>query len=324
MAKHKTGGIADSGIVNITTAGRRRTDFASLNEVGDIELINYSGKQGFFTPLVDENKPNESEKNLEKILLAMKEQLKLVQLENLDLRMQLDADRKKNHRSPDDFATAVSHSLDSLQTRLHEMKNPVSRFAIKAFDVEFTVSVEVTEMGTIDYRFITPEEDIDPSRLSKIKMSVVPLPKDTSAGTWKTPDFTPMTDVEEIQGIGETYQKTLNRNGIYTLSDLLTAGTRVRSKIELSKMLGVDRQRLSEWLSHAELMTIKGIDGRAAEVLANIGITSLEKLAKQNPEELLTAYNAEVERMGHASVRPVTQSQLETWINSARVYIGVD
>jgi len=75
-------------------------------------------------------------------------------------------------------------------------------------------------------------------------------------------------------------------------------------------------------VSHAELMTIKGIDGRAAEVLANIGITSLSKLADQDTQALLETYNAEVKTLGHASVLPVTQERLETWISSARLYVG--
>lgn len=322
MANDESTRVLDGDIVSLTAVGRRRTDFSGIRGSGDVELISYSGKQGFFTPLVDENNPEASEKNLQKILLAMKDNLKQVQFENLELKTQLDAERQKKHRTPDDFATAVSHSLDSLQSRLHEMKNPVSRFAIKEFNVEFKVHVEVTEMGTIDYRFISPEEDIDPNRLSKIKMSVVPLPKDSNSGTWSAPDFTPLLDVEEIQGIGETYQKTLNRSGIYTISDLLAAGTRVRSKIELSKILDVDHRRLGEWLSHAELMTIKDIDGRSAEVLANIDVSSLEKLAKQDSQVLLETYNAEVKKLGHASIQPTTEKQIEGWISTAQLYVG--
>lgn len=322
MPKKKATTISDSDVVNIATAGRRRTDYSSLTAVGDIELISYAGKRGLFTPLTDIKNPEESEQNLEKILLALKENLRQVQFENLELKGELEAYKKKHNRTPDDFATAVSHSLDSLQSRLNDMKNPVSRFAIKEFNVEFTVSVEVTELGTIDYRFISPDENIDPNLLSKIKMSVVPLPKDTGSGTWDAPEFSPLMDVEEIQGMDEAYRKTLNGRGIYTISDLLTAGTRVRSKIELSKMLGVDRRRLAKWLSYAELMTIKGIGGHAAEVLANIGIPSLEKLARQNPEEMLEAYNAEVEKLGHTKVSPATLPQVETWIKSARVYVG--
>ena len=37
------------------------------------------------------------------------------------------------------------------------------------------------------------------------------------------------------------------------------------SKMELSKLLGVDKNRLSEWLSQAELLSVRAIDSHAAE-----------------------------------------------------------
>jgi len=323
MAETIGGGGTEGGQISMAPVfGRRRSDLSDVKGVGDTRLIKFSGKQGFFIPLTDKDFPEESEDNLEKLLLAMQEQVKQLQLENLKLKQRLEEEIKKKHRTPDDFATAVSHSIDSLQTRLNDMKNPVSRFAIKEFNVDMTVFAEVTPLGTIDYRFIAPEDDVDPQRLTRINMSVVPLPKETDAGSYTSPAFTPMLDIEEIQGVGEVYQKRMNDGGIYTLNDLLTAGTRVRSKVELSKMLDVDHSRLGEWLSHAELMTIKDIDGRSAEVLADIGIVSLAQLAAQEPDVLTEKYNQRVEEMGHATVKMQSTEMLETWITSARTYVG--
>ena len=302
--------------------GRRRSDFSGVQEIGDLELISYQGKQGFFAPVADVNKPNESQANLEQIILAMKEQMNTLQFENHNLKTKVEETIKKRQRTPDDFSTAISHSVDSLQSRLNDMKNPVSRFAIKEFEAEFNVFVDVTEMGTIDYRFISPEEDIEPDRLSKIKISLVPLPKETQTGTWSSPHFTPLRDVEEIQGIGESYQKLLNRKNIYTVADLLTAGTRVRSKIELSKMLGVDKNRLLEWLAQAELLSVKAIDSHAAEVLVNIGVKNLANLAEQEDESLVKSYNREVKKIGHAVFQKIDANIAKEWILTARAFAG--
>ena len=305
-----------------STLGRRHSDIRGFQEIGDLELISYQGKQGFFAPLVDVNQPKESQANLEQIILAMKEQMKTLQFENHHLKAKLEETIKAKQRTPDDFSTAVSHSVDSLQARLNDMKNPVSRFAIKEFEAEFNVIVDVTEMGTIDYRFISPEEIIEAERLSKIKMSLVPLPRDTQTGTWSSPHFTPLRDVEEIQGVGAAYQKLLNQKNIYTVADLLTAGTRVRSKIELSKLLGVDKNRLSEWLSQAELLSVKAIDSHAAEVLVNIGVMNLANLSEQEEESLVATYNQEVEKMGHAVLRKIDEKVARDWIQTARAFAG--
>lgn len=316
----------DSGLKSIIqfnqTFGRRRSDLNNITGVGATELIEFAGKQGLFTPLTDPEQPEASENNLQQLLLSMQQQMSQLQVENLQLKEQLEQEQIKRHRTPDDFASAISHSLDSLQTRLNESKNPVSRFAIKELDIDMRVYAEVTELGTIDYRFIKPEEKIDPNRLTKFKMTVVPLPKEDMTGSWTRPDFTPMRDIEEVQGIGEVYQKRLNKSNIYTVSDLLSVGTRARSKIELAAMLEVDHNKLSDWLNQAELMTLKDIDGRAAEVLADLNITSLALLAEQNPEQLHAAYNQRVAEVQHASLKPVSIEVVNKWISNAKVFVG--
>jgi predicted flap endonuclease-1-like 5' DNA nuclease len=304
------------------TLGRRKSDLSELTGLGSTELIQFAGKQGLFTPLTDPDQPEESENNLQQLLLSMKQQMSQLQAENLQLKQQLQEERIKSHRTPDDFATAISHSIDSLQARLNESKNSVSRFALKQMDIDMRVFAEVTEMGTLDYRFIKPEESIDPQRLTNLKLTVVPIPKEDMTGSWTSPEFTPMRDIEEIQGIGEAYQRRLNQKNIYTVGDLLRVGTRVRSKVELANLLEVDHNRLSEWLNQAELMTVKDIDGRSAEVLAEIGITTLSQLAEQNEEQLLEIYNQRAAEKQHASLPPATIEQVKQWVKSASAYVG--
>lgn len=320
-SKTESGGGNGSIQLN-NTFGRRKSDLSEMTGIGSTELIKFADKQGLFIPLTDKDYPEESESNLQQLLLSIKKQMSQLQIENLQLSKMLEEERIKNHRTPDDFATAISHSIDSLQVRLNETKNPVSRFAIKEFDIEMRVYAEVTKMGTIDYRFIPPEEEVDPNRLTNIKMVVVPLPKEDQVGSWTSPDFTPMVDIEEIQGIGEAYQKRLNQSNIYTISDLLTMGTRVRSKVELAKMLEVDHDRLTDWMDQAELMTIKDIDGRSAEVLAELGIKKLNQLADQDPDQLLATYNARVAEKDRATLTAKSKETVGKWVASARAYVG--
>jgi len=291
----------------------------SLHATDFSRLVNVEGKLGLFTPLTDPDDGLTSNENLEQIIQLLRDQVAELQGENQSLRQGLKDVAEASRRTPDDFAAAIGHSVDSLQARLYNMQNPVSRFAMREFSIEANVHVGVTALGTVEYRFLEPEEKVDPNRLSKINMSLVPIPKD-SAG-WDPADFTPFSDIEEIQGIGEAYQRRLNQHNIFSVSDLIHAGTRARSKVELAAMLEVDRNKLSVWLGQAELMTIKSIDGRKAEVLHNIGIHSLEQLATQVAETLTSTFNEKVAEMNHATLKPVEQTEVEQWITAALSYV---
>lgn len=256
------------------------------------------------------------------VMQSLQGEITRLQTENISLKKNLRVVSKQRIRTPDDFSTALSHSIDSLQTRLSQMKNPISNFAVRELTLETNVHIEVTELGTIDYRFVGPGDDIPPENLSKLKINLVPLPKESNAGSWTYPAFTPYVDIDEIQGIGEAYKEKLNEHQIFTVSDLVNVSTRMRSKVELASMLEVDHKRLGEWVSHAEMMTIRTIDGRAAEVLYNIGITSLEKLSNAGKEALTAQYNNMIAKMKFASLSKVTEEQAQEWIEAAKSFVG--
>lgn len=300
--------------LRLATTALKRVDTSRLIKVGD--------QQGIFTPLTKSDQPEGSSDNLETVIDALREDLLALTEENQTLRQQIAALEAAGSRTPDDFASAVSHTLDTLQSRLSETKNPVSRFAVRNFSIEANVYVDVSPLGTIDYRFTRPGDAVDPARLSKLKLDLVPLPKEDRSGSWTHPEFTPFIDVEEVQGIGEEYKKRLNAQQIYTVGDLLSAATRVRTQAQLAATLRVQREHLAQWLVNAELMTIKDIDGRQAEVLAGLGINSLDALAAQEPETLAAAYNAQVASAGVDALRPVTPAQVKTWIDTAAAYAG--
>jgi len=253
---------------------------------------------------------------------SLQDEIARLQSENLSLKKSQEQILVQRVRTPDDFATALTHSVDSLQTRMSQMKNPVCNFAIREMTLETNVHIEVTELGTIDYRFIGPNDDIKPEKLSKIRINLVPLPKESPACSWTQRAFTPYADIDEIQGIGDTFKKKLNEHQIFTVSDLLNASTRMRSKIELASMLEVDHNRLGEWVSHAELMTIRPIDGKMAEVLFKTGISSLELLAKAQKETLTVDYNNQVKKMKVASLAQISEKEASEWIGAAKSWVG--
>lgn len=295
-----------------------------LKRVESEAVIDYNGRYGLFTPLTSDKEEAEevSTENLHTIIELMRQDIGRLQERNLELEQRQHETLQQPTRTPDDVMTAVTHSVDSLQAKLAQMANPVSDFVIREFSIETKAYVDVTPLGTIEYRFLQPGDDVDPACLSQLRMTLAPVPKKDMAGSYTGPGFTPFEDIEEIQGIGEVYKKQLNSHNIYTVSDLLHAGTRVRSRVELAAMLEVDHKRLGEWLGHAELLTIKEIDARAAEVLFTIGVDGLSNLAEADPNDLADRYNQQVQKMDHAVLKSIDPDEADNWISSAKLFVG--
>lgn len=259
---------------------------------------------------------------LQELDLRSREKIVALQQMEITLRDQLGQTQQRSGREPDDFASAVSHSLDTLQSRLTGLSNPVTDFAVREFQIDAKVAVNVTALGTVEYRFIQPGEAVDPAAVSNVSMKVVPVPKQTQAGSWSPVEFTPSAGVEEIRGIGKHLRETLNQQGIYTVGDLLHAGGRVRGSVELASVLEVDRYRVDEWLAHAQLLTIRDVTGRIAGVLYEIGVRSLKELAAREPGELAAAFNAQVLATGRKRVAEVTAASVTPWVRAARTFLG--
>jgi predicted flap endonuclease-1-like 5' DNA nuclease len=253
--------------------------------------------------------------------LAQREAIVELKQKEMLLQEQL-AGKRQGGREPDDFASAVSHSLDTLQSRLTGLSNGMTDFAVREFQIDAKVAVNVTSLGTVEYRFIQPGEAIDATAVSSVSLKVVPIPRQTQAGSWSPVEHTPAAGVEEIRGIGKQLRQELNGHGIYTVGDLLHAGGRVRGSVELAGMLEVDRYRVDEWLAHAQLLTIRDVTGRIAGVLYEIGVRSLRELAAREPVELAAAFNTQVELTGRKRVALQTAASVTPWVRAARNFLG--
>jgi predicted flap endonuclease-1-like 5' DNA nuclease len=92
-------------------------------------------------------------------------------------------------------------------------------------------------------------------------------------------------DIIDIEGIGETYAKKLNKVGIVKLEDLMTL-TKARIK-ELSVKTKVSTKLFDKWQEHANLMKIDGIGPEYSDALNQIGIDSVKELANRAAQATL-------------------------------------
>jgi hypothetical protein len=308
----------DPRIAAASLIDSRLIDAMEFKPVGSSSLVNVDGRLGVFTPVTDGDSGAD---NAEAVIAALRKELTRLENENAVLRRQLAEVEAARKRSPDDFASAVAHTLDTLQHKLAQTTNPISRFAVREVAIDAQVTVDVSPLGTLEYRFVRPEDTIDPSKLSRIRLDLVPLPRE-DAGLSTGPEFSPWAGVEDIIGVGETWRGALNRQQIYTINDLLVAGSRLKSSAELAALVGVERTRLAEWMGHAELLSVRAIDPRAADVLWAVGIRSLAMLAGASAEEVAAKYNHEVARRAQKNLAQIDAAQAKAWIDAAINYHG--
>lgn len=292
-----------------------------IRAVGPDALIRHGGTLGVFTPLAAEGgRDVRTTANLGKVVEVLRQEVARLQAENLQLRQLLEQAAAKP-RSPDDFSTALAQSIDLLQTRLGETSNPTTGFAVRELHLDAAIHVDVNDLGNLELRFVGPGDVVPAERISRLSLSVVPVPKDEEQATAGLPlsHFTPDAGLDEVHGIGEAHRRKLNASNLFTVRDLLTTGTRARVALELESLLGVERQTLVTWLAEAELVLVRGIDGRTAHLLVLGGVDSLAKLAAQTPAEVVATIKTQAagqKRLGKV-VLP-DEATAAVWIEAAQ------
>lgn len=309
---------------NIASTLGSRIDSTAFQPISNPQVVTVDGITGVFTPVT--NKPDtpisaDERKNLQMLIENLQKQVGELRNENITLTQQLEVLRNPPH-SPEDFATAIQQSVDELQQKLTAMKNPVSSFALKEFRIDANVMIDVTQFGTIEYRFIRPDDTIDPNALSRITMDLVPIPKASLDHTWTMDLFQPGLGIEELPHITSEQSKTLETNSICTIGEFLQVGTRARAATQLVALLGVERAALSQWLQQAELLTLKGTNGATVLVLIAAGFNSLSAIAATTPEALLNAYLEKRKGMNQSGSVEATLEEANLWISASRRYLG--
>ena len=297
----------------------------TLVQIGKQSVVTVGGITGVFTPLTTgAGKPlgDDERKNLLQIIDQLKREVSEVQSRSLKLESDL-ATLRERPSAADDFAGGVQQSLDELQQRMANMRNTTSNFAVREFKLEASVFVQVTPLGSVEYRFVQPGEVAPPQALSKLSLQVVPVPKDSLAGVFTGNLFQPETPVAALPELSADAARQIESAGVFTLGEFLQVGTRARAQAYLSALLGVERQRLALWSQQALLMTLRGVNGAAALVLIEAGLSSFETLSRQTPEALVGAYEATRARRPDLAAPVLGTALAAQWVRAARQYLGL-
>ncbi len=126
-----------------------------------------------------------------------------------------------------------------------------------------------------------------------------------------------MVRIAGIEGVGQSYSKTLSDAGIKTTQSMLKAGATVKGRKELEKKTGISAKNILEWVNRADLMRIKGIGEEYSDLLENAGVDTVVELANRVAENLMEKIT-EVNKQKKLVRRPPALSMVKDWIKQAK------
>lgn len=126
-----------------------------------------------------------------------------------------------------------------------------------------------------------------------------------------------MARIIEIEGIGETYAKTLADQGVATTEILLEKCATPAGRNELANQTGLSGKLILKWANRADLFRIKGIGSEYADLLEIASVDTVPDLSRRNPANLIQAITAANEEKELVRKVP-TEKQVSDWIEQAK------
>jgi len=126
-----------------------------------------------------------------------------------------------------------------------------------------------------------------------------------------------MKKVEEVEGIGKSYAKKLERAKIFTTDDLLEKGGTPKGRKEIASKSGISEQLILKWVNHVDLFRIKGVGKQYAELLEAAGVDTVVELSHRNPENLLEAMEKTNAKKHLVRALPYLK-QVKKWVEQAK------
>lgn len=190
-------------------------------------------------------------------------------------------------------------------------------------EMEIDVQAQRAELKTAtEYQSSNLHEYVD-HQIDRAEEEILMLTRDPSPEAHAPtlpPDeiFGVSEPVKDVEGIGEKYTKRLQAVGIYDTRQLWeTPAT------DIANSIGVPVRLVQNWQAMAELMSVRGIGGQYAELLAFSGVRSIENLSQQDPYDLLYRVQfTQSQRQQLMQRNKVTIGLCEAWIEEAKYHLA--
>jgi predicted flap endonuclease-1-like 5' DNA nuclease len=126
-----------------------------------------------------------------------------------------------------------------------------------------------------------------------------------------------MTKLSTIEGIGEAFEKKLNKAGIRSVQALLAKGATPKGRKALAEETGIGDALILKWVNRADLFRIKGIGEEYSDLLEAAGVDTVPELAKRKAENLVKKI-VEVNTAKKLVRKLPTLDQVVNWIEQAK------
>ncbi len=197
-------------------------------------------------------------------------------------------------------------TLSAIETNSSNIKdNLLRRLDKQAKTVQKVERMGKRNVATIDKQAVTLA-DVR-SRLEKIEAGLMP----------PQPKITSRDNLEQMKGIGSTLGKDLKSIGLTNIGELIAT-----DPVTIAEKTRPSQKTVEHLQQKALLLMIPGMEDRDVELLKDVGITTREELAEQNPillsrriEEAAKAY---VDRGKISREEKPTIEEISCWIKNAK------
>ena len=128
--------------------------------------------------------------------------------------------------------------------------------------------------------------------------------------------------IMEIEGIGPSFKKKLQKVGIRTTGKLLERAANPKGRRSLAEECGIDESRILKWANMADLMRVKGIAEEYSELLEAAGVDTVKELKRRNAANLAEKM-AEVNQKKKLVRLLPSEKRVESWVANAKTLKAV-
>lgn len=126
-----------------------------------------------------------------------------------------------------------------------------------------------------------------------------------------------MAKLSDVEGIGSTYAKKLQKAGVRSSQSLLEMGSTRKGRQQLADSSGLSPTRILEWVNHVDLFRVKGVGEEYADLLEAAGVDTVVELAKRNPANLYNSLKSTNDKKKLVRQLP-SEKQVAGWIKQAK------
>ncbi len=126
-----------------------------------------------------------------------------------------------------------------------------------------------------------------------------------------------MSQIKDVEGIGEASAKKLQEQGITTTEKLMEAGSTPKGRQELAEKTEISEKLILRWVNNADLFRLKGVGEEYADLLEKAGVDTVPELAQRNAENLFKKLS-EINEEKKLVRKTPSENQVKDWVEQAK------